>query len=623
MAGLRHRLLGWVCGLLALAGAAQAQSASPVPPAFERIEAVHSDWSATAPPQAGWTEVSLPDQWIARWPGHEGVVWYRLRWQQADATQPVALMIDSITMAGAVSVNGLLIAQDSHLVEPLSRSWNRPRHWLIAPPLLRPGVNELLVRVSGMAVYHGGLGAVSIGDAGTVADSYDRAEVVRRALLQIGVGVTLASMVLFGMIWLLRRSEQVYGWFALFSLLRLPYGYHYIATEIWPYPDTATFQFANLAFLLASATSFVFFALHFGQLRLPRLRSLVLGACVAAIAAVAFTPVPWLAQARNAAVVVAAAIFLAGASLLLWHAWRSRRTEAIALAVWVVLPMATAVHDLLVYLRFITTNTYYFPAVSSLMLLGMASVLALHLIGGIRMVEHFNAQLRERVDAATARLAQMLHRQHAGELERARLTERMSLVRDLHDGLGMTLSGHIHALQARGSAVDSGSLWALREINADLRLLIEGASLDDTDRFVERLAPLRHRSTRLLDAAGITCRWELHDLADCRLDARRSLDLLRLLQEALTNVLKHSGASEVKVRLEAADGQLALSVADNGHGFEAKPQESAAPGGLGLQSMRARAQRLGGELVIRTDAQGTVLALRLPLAPPEAQAPRG
>lgn len=591
--------------------------AQPADRVFDRIEAVRADWNAATPPQAGWTPVPLPDLWVKRWPDHEGVVWYRLQWQEPQPLQPVTLMLDSVTMAGAVYVNGILIAQDRHLVEPLSRSWNRARHWTLAPPILHAGHNELLVRVSGMSVYHGGLGQVVVGAPASVLPQFERAEFTRRTLLQGGVGVTLAAVAVFGMVWLLRRSEHLYGWFALFSLLRVPYGYNYIATETWPYPDTATFQFANLSFLLASATCFVIFSAHFCQLRLPRLGRASLVVSVLGVAALAMTPTPWLAQVRNGVVISAATLFLIGASLVLWHAWASRRTDAVALAVWLLLPMAVATHDCLVYLRVISTNTYYFPAVSSFMLLGMALVLALHLVGGRRLVEQFNVQLHERVKAATARLAEALRSQHEGELERTRLNERMSLVRDLHDGLGMTLSGHIHALRGRDGEVDNRTLSTLRDINDDLRLLIEGASMDDTDRLAERLAPLRHRSTRLLEAAGITCRWQLVGLEHSRLDARRSLDLLRLLQEALTNVLRHSHASEVSVRLEAMHGQLSVSVADNGRGFEVRTPcaGSAPPVGLGLGSMHARAQRLGGTLAIDAGAQGTTLALQLSLEP--------
>ena len=100
--------------------------------------------------------MTLPDAWAGRWPAHDGVVWYRLRWSEpatAGAPAPRGLAMDYLSMAGAIYLNGALLARDPQLEEPLSRSWNHPRHWLLSAPLLRPGPNELLVRVSGLAAY--------------------------------------------------------------------------------------------------------------------------------------------------------------------------------------------------------------------------------------------------------------------------------------------------------------------------------------------------------------------------------------------------------------------------------------------------------------------------------------
>ena len=144
----------------------------------------------------------------------------------------------------------------------------------------------------------------------------------------------------------------------------------------------------------------------------------------------------------------------------------------------------------------------------------------------------------------------------------------------------------------------------------DLRLIIESSALDDTDRLSERLAPLRHRTTRVLEAAGIECTWALQGLDQCRLDDRRGLDFLRLLQEALANVLKHSRASKVRIGIEAADGQLSLAVADNGSGFTAGRDGHA---GMGLRNMEARSRRLNGTLDIRPTPGGTTVALRFPV----------
>ncbi|RUY14538.1 histidine kinase, partial [Mesorhizobium sp. M7A.F.Ca.CA.001.13.2.1] len=66
---------------------------------FKTIEAVRSGWDAAAPPAAGWTSVTLPDDWATRWPGFDGVVWYRLTFDRPDAAEPLGLALNYWTLA--------------------------------------------------------------------------------------------------------------------------------------------------------------------------------------------------------------------------------------------------------------------------------------------------------------------------------------------------------------------------------------------------------------------------------------------------------------------------------------------------------------------------------------------
>ena len=84
-----------------------------------------------------------------------------------------------------------------------------------------------------------------------------------------------------------------------------------------------------------------------------------------------------------------------------------------------------------------------------------------------------------------------------------------------------------------------------------------------------------------------------------------------MLQEALSNVLRHSGAQEVDVRLCVRDGQIRLEVQDDGKGL---PLDAVAPRGLGLVAMRERASIIGGNLMItQPGGRGTLVALEAPM----------
>ncbi|WP_165442117.1 sensor histidine kinase [Variovorax paradoxus] len=602
--------------LLLLAGLAPA--AALAAPGFERIEAVRADpASPDTPPAEGWTAVTLPDAWAERWPAHDGVVWYRLRWNEpavAGAPAPRGLAMDYLSMAGAIFLNGALLARDPQLEEPLSRTWNHPRHWLLSAPLLRPGPNELLVRVSGLAAYAPGLGPVMVDSPAAAAEHYRHEYLIRESLHMLSLGITLAMGVLYGLFWLLRRNETFYGWFSLFSLLWVPVGYNYVARSTWPFDSTDTYQAVNMSALVLGTAAFLMFALRFCGLRRRRAVQLIGGAVGLTTAALWLAPHALLSPVRGAAVLVALAAYTLSAWIICRHALAlPRKREVQALALCTLLPLAAGTHDVLVFHGVLATNLYYTPWSSSAMLVGISFVLTWRFVVGMRLVEHFNDELRRHVEDATRRLSSMLHREHATELQNTRLAERMNLVRDLHDGLGMTLSGHIASLENRSAAGHDTALWALKEVRDDLRLIIESSALDDTDQLFERIAPLRHRTTRVLEAAGIECAWTLKGLDQCRLDDRRALDFLRLLQEALANVLKHSRASNVRISIEAADGQLSLAVADDGRGFAAGRDAHA---GMGLRNMEARARRLNGTLDIQPTPDGTTVALRFPVELP-------
>ena len=88
-----------------------------------------------------------------------------------------------------------------------------------------------------------------------------------------------------------------------------------------------------------------------------------------------------------------------------------------------------------------------------------------------------------------------------------------------------------------------------------------------------------------------------------------TLQILRILQEALTNVIKHAGATSVAIEAQMIDPQLArFRVADNGAGFD--PASATASRGLG--NMQQRAQRLGAQLQLTSGASGTDLTLTVP-----------
>ena len=95
---------------------------------------------------------------------------------------------------------------------------------------------------------------------------------------------------------------------------------------------------------------------------------------------------------------------------------------------------------------------------------------------------------------------------------------------------------------------------------------------------------------------------------------RVQVELLRIVNEALTNVRKHADATTVRVNAEISEGEMLVTVRDNGRGFD---QEEAFDQGMGLQGMRERARLIGGSLLVHSEISGgTIVEVRAPVAAP-------
>jgi signal transduction histidine kinase len=604
MTALRHLLA--VLALLLVAPGAMAAALQDL----QVAQAVRGGWDDAAPPADGWQDVKVPDAWGQRWPTHDGVVWYRLRWRQ-DGTEPTGLLLHYVIMAGEMRLNGSLLHRDESLVEPVTRAWNTPRHWLLAPPLLRAGENELLLRVSGAAAHQSGLGPVVVGPPELVEHLYLRERLLRYDLQLVSLSVAATITAFFFILWLFRREATVYGWFALMEGSWLLVGVNQVARTPWPLPTNDAWHILNTVAILFFAGSMCTFLLRLCGQHRPRLeRGLWLFAALGTA---------WMLVAPYALLYPSRALLLLASAIVVWTGciayavagWRSGQMDQRALALCTMSMVVVSGHDVLVFLQVIKTNLYYGSMATHVMTIGMAVVLAWRFVQSLRRIEGFNAELQARIDDARAELAATLQREHVLEVSHARLAERVNLARDLHDGLGGTLVGSIAALEHDPEKATAPALLdVLKGLRDDLRLIVDASAQQHggSAALVDLLAPVRRRLAQLLEASGIACRWTGTGLEEVRLPPSQGLDVLRFLQEALTNVLKHSRATQVRVDVHAHEGILAIEIEDDGVGLLDIPKD-----GIGLRSMQARADRLRGELRIESTGSGTRVSLRVPL----------
>ena len=227
----------------------------------------------------------------------------------------------------------------------------------------------------------------------------------------------------------------------------------------------------------------------------------------------------------------------------------------------------------------------------------------------LRVAEHFGERASVAVDLSRRVRRDSLRRVIEGqELERRRLA------RELHDETGQALTSVLLGLKAVENAEDApAALASLRELVVatlqDVRRLaveLRPKALDDFGLVpaVERLAET------FTEATGISVDFE-SQLGAERLPPEVETTLYRTVQEALTNIAKHAGATRVSVLLVRRPGLVNALIEDDGHGFGADDE---ALGGMGLAGMRERLALLEGRLQIESGpGTGTSLVAEVPL----------
>ncbi|RYF77623.1 MAG: histidine kinase, partial [Comamonadaceae bacterium] len=543
----------------------------------------------------------------------------------ASATEPLGAAFASINMAGAIWLNDGLLWHDQRLTEPLSRSWNMPRAFMLPPAALKPGTNSLWVQVAGSSLLNSGLGSVSIVPAPQALARADEQRWYRRTLPGANVLISGTLGVFFLMLWLMRRQERAYGWYALASLAWVMVGMNTVLTETpWPFGSTQAWARWISMWFAVYAGCFSMFLWHFGGLVKPwRVRALAITG-ILVLPVIALLPEPALTQANLIVFGLSVALVLGGCLQFIVHALRTRQTEHLLLAACCVGFLAPAVHDALMVTGQFGERTPWTPATALIITLGLALVLAGHFTRTLRQVERFNDELGAQVRMAREDLAHTLSREHALELDNVRLNERLRVAHELHDGLGSSLVRSVALVERSGQGLQHQHYLSMfKSLRDDLRQIVDthgsaGAPVPPTPG--QWLAPIRHRFGRLFEEMDVRCHWYAPAAWPAPLTARQALGLTRFLEEALTNVVKHSRARTLRVQMEPLDAPiparagLRLLVQDDGIGFDV-PLAQQAMGSLGLSSMQARITRIGGTLRVESDADGTRLQVELAETP--------
>jgi signal transduction histidine kinase len=229
----------------------------------------------------------------------------------------------------------------------------------------------------------------------------------------------------------------------------------------------------------------------------------------------------------------------------------------------------------------------------------------------LRLAEQFALRASIAVDLSRRVARDALRRVVAGQE-----VERRRLARELHDETGQALTSILLGLRAVDEADDVNSV---AKAVGDLRELVV-ATLQDVRRLAVQLRPkalddfglvpaLERLVQTFSESSGINAQLEAR-LGEERLPPEVETTLYRIVQEALTNVVKHAGATTVSILLVRRNGSVMAVIEDDGRGFDPGAVRSDS---LGLDGMRERAELHDGRLTIETSSGGTTLAVEVSL----------
>ena len=434
---------------------------------------------------------------------------------------------------------------------------------------------------------------------------------VQATLPQVA-GATALVIGLFALlVWTVRREVE-YGLFFLVAALYCVRNLHYhLGLEPLPIPE-AWFGWLTVHSLVGLVITVNIFGLRLHGARFRSVEWPLIGLAVAA----AVLSIPGVAVWRPLAVLgpVISLFILAGFALLsglgLWSAWRARSRDSVMVLAMNMVSVPAAVHDVLLQnYRLDIERLYVLPLMGAGLFASYMLVMVTRYVRAIRASERAHLELEDKLREREDQLTESHRQRRAIEHEQILGQERQRLMQDMHDGLGSSLMGALKAVE-HGHSHDIAGM--LRECIDDLKLAIDSLEPVQADLLL-LLATLRYRLGTRLEQAGVRLSWQVEDVPELLwLDPGSALNVLRILQEVLGNVVKHSGATDVTLTTRRDGADVVVGIEDNGGGMNPIPGTT----GRGLANVKRRADALGATARWRSGPGGTRFELVLPIDKP-------
>ena len=607
----------WLAAAVAAVAAvpATAFAADPLVRVIDKAVSVQSIGEAGSLTQIT-LPVALPDDWSVTRPRFEGVVWYRTGFDRPagiDSHELMALYVERVCSNLEIYLNGQRIFSGGRMGEPVTRNCHYPQLVTLPGALLQERGNTLDLQVQGHALQRvasrqraGGLSAIKIGPQAVLGREYDERLFWNVTSVQlVNVALAVLGCAMIGLGWMNRREAYLghFGWLCLVWGL--------LSARVWwrdmPW-DTGVMEFlfcTGFAPLVALAVQFL---LSYAGLRLRWTENALAAQWVLLPATLLLAGPGRLFLVSGIWYVLLALEVVAATGLHLIVTWRGKRRDFWSMAALLgAVILLLGLEFALQYGALPNPGIPLLQFAVPLLFIGIATRLLQVFARALRVAEDGKENLEGRVQEITAEIERNFAQLAELRVEQVTEKERKRIAADLHDDLGAKLLTIVHTSESERIST------LAREALEEMRLSVRGLT-GRPMRLADALADWRAETVLRLGQANIEADWRgPTDEIEQLLPARGFVQTTRILREAVSNIIKHSGASHCKVRCAISERQFGLTVQDNGKGIPME-LDGKLDRGHGMSSMKNRAKQMQGQCLVESGpGYGTVIRLTVPL----------
>lgn len=576
------RLILLICSLMPLVSEATVQS-------IDSMDRLFSDDAVPPSEEKRWERTELIGATRVGTRARDQQTWYRFSLARpADYdTQSYSLYFWRYNQSLTLFLNGQALDGDEMVEGFHTSAWNRGRLVTLRVGDWLPGQNVFHVRFQ-PSIFGGTFSPVKFGLTDSLKPVWQERFFWRISVNEILLGFSLLSALTTLVLWLFRRSDNIYLWF-----LGITLSWSLVTTHMVIYHNPVPYQYwLPLVHMAIDSWSFFLFGFLNRVLQYRFVRSekilLVLWGC--ALMSHAFMPRDyfWLAAYLFHVALLVPIVYLLGRTVI--DVFRSGGRLAIAVALALLGQILFSGHDLWLFFgakgEVWETSQHLSQFGVPLLIAVLLITLIVRFTRALGEAEDLNAQLEHRVLEARRALEKSYEEKQRLELDRAAAEERQKIYRDLHDDVGSKLLAISRQEENPAADLAGSALESIREA-------VYRSNYTD-EPLLSFLANMREEVTMRTAAQGIACHWfEDPDLPEDILDTTQCYHLSRILRELVTNSLAHSQCSEIKVSFEVDENSLedlVFQFSDNGHGKIGLTSVL----GSGVNNIKVRAEQIGG-----------------------------